>query len=204
MRAALIAALLLPACAWAQYAGPAVEACRAFAEKEHKAQSASSRVVFDRDRHLGIDRYDGRVGSQKVASLLYGNGAIVLASGPAVEMSFTCLLADEKRPVFFHWTPRSDASALTQCTRSGNSAGGCLEALLQVTEQDLTQAYAARFQEARDADSKAGNENASDAIRRSNQAWLSYRDAECARHASADARKACIVDLSRRRLLDVR
>jgi uncharacterized protein YecT (DUF1311 family) len=122
-------------------------------------------------------------------------------------MSFVCLLSDDKRAVFFHWTPRADASSLSQCTRSAaqkGKASGCLDALLQVTEQDLTQVYASVFQDARDADAKAKNENASNAVRRSNQAWLAYRDAECARRSDADARKACIVDLSRRRLLDVR
>lgn len=207
MRRLLLALLCLPAAALAQYAGPAVETCRAFAEQEHKRDAvAGNSVVFDRDRHLGIDRYTKKVGSQQVASLLYGNGAIVPRSGLAVEMSFVCLLADEKRALFFYWIPRTDAAAFSQCARSasGSNSAACLEALLQVVEQDLTQAYAARYQDARDADSRAGNEAASEIIRSSNRAWLAYRDAECSRHAAGDARKACIIDLSRRRLMDVR
>jgi uncharacterized protein YecT (DUF1311 family) len=204
----LVLASLLPLQAAAQYAGPAVETCRAYAEREQREDGRKDAVVvFDNDRHLGIDRYTKKVGAQPVASILYGNGSIVLPNVQAAEMSFVCLLADAQRAVFFYWSLRTDASALAQCTRSPamrKNATSCIESLLQVTEQDLTQAYAGRFQEARDADAKAGNENASTAIRRSNQAWLAYRDAECARRPDGDARKACIVDLSRRRLLDVR
>lgn len=208
MRTILLALVLLPFSAWAQYAGPGVETCRAFAEREQKQDgTAVAKVVFDRDQNLGIDRYTRKVGSQFVASLLYGNGAIVYPKGLAIEMSFVCLLADDKRAVFFHWVPRENASALSQCSRSAASgnAATCLDSLLQVVEQDLTAAYALRFQEARDADAKAGNENAITAFRRSNDAWIAYRDAECARRGGTpDARKGCVIDLSRRRLPDVR
>ncbi len=209
MRTLLLALVLLPFSAWAQYAGPGVETCRAFAEREQKQDgTAVAKVVFDRDQNLGIDRVTRKAGSQPVSSLLYGNGAIVYPKGLAIEISFACLLADEKRAVFFHWTPRENASALSQCSRNvptGGNAAQCLESLLQVVEQDLTAAYAQRFQEARDADAKAGNEKAIATFRRSNESWIAYRDAECTRRSGApEARKACVIDLSRRRLLDVR
>jgi uncharacterized protein YecT (DUF1311 family) len=204
-RALLLAALFLPVTAWAQYAGPAVEACRIFADQEQKDPARKAAVVIEKDRHLVLDRYTRKVGTQFVSSVLYGNASFVLTSGPAVEINFICLLADEKRAVYFGWTPRMDSSAFTQCSRANAAqAQGCVDVMAQITEQDLTQAYATRFQEARDADGKAGNENASNAIRRSNQAWLAYRDAECGRRASPEARKGCVVDLNRRRLLDVR
>jgi uncharacterized protein YecT (DUF1311 family) len=206
VRRLLLALLCMPAAAGAQYAGPAVEACRAHAQQEQaQGAIAGTRVVIDNDRHLGIERYSRKLGSQPVASLLYGNGAIAPRKGQAVEMSFVCLLADEKRALFFYWIPRLDAAALAQCTRGAKeNAAECLDSLLQVIEQDLTQAYAARFQEARDADARSGGEAASNALRESNKAWLAYRDAECARRAAADERKACVADLSRRRLIDVR
>lgn len=208
MRKLLLFALLVPLHVGAQYTGPAVETCRAYAEREHRQDGNKEiTVVFDNDRHLGIDRYSKKLGSQPVSSILYGNGSIVLPRGQAAEMSFVCLLADEKRALFFYWSPRTDASALAQCTRSPlmrKDASACINALLQVAEQDLTQAYAGRYQEARDADARAGNQNASNSLRRSNDAWRNYRDAECARHAVKDVQQACLVDLSRRRLLDVR
>jgi len=204
-RALLLAALLLPATTWAQYAGPAVEACRSYAEQEQKDPDRKAAVVIEKDRHLVLDRSARKVGSQAVSFTLYGNASFVLASGPAVEMNFICLLADEKRAVYFGWTPRMDSSAHTQCSRTNAAqASSCLDAMVQVTEQDLTQAYATRFQQARDADAKAGNERLSEGIRRSNQAWLAYREAECSRRATPEARKGCIVDLNRRRLQDVR
>ncbi len=205
MRRLLLALLCVPAAAWAQYAGPAVETCRAYAEQEQKRNAAGGvRVLFDHDRHLGIDRHTQKLGSQFVSSLLYGNGAIVPRNGQATAIGFVCLLADEKRALFFYWIPRADAASLSQCTRgAAGNAVECLDSLLQVIEQDLTQAYAARYQDARDADARSGGEAASSAFRDSNRAWLAYRDAECARRAAGDARKACVVDLSRRRLIDV-
>lgn len=207
MRLALAAALLAPLAAWSQYSGPAFEACRAFAEREQRqGGNPATTVVFANDRHLGLNRHSKKVGSQPVASILYGNGSIVVPHVAATEMQFVCLLADEKRPVFFYWAPRLDGSTLVSCTRGPETrakSAECIDALLKLVDQDLTQAYARRFQEARDADARAGNQNASNAIRKSNDAWRAYRDAECARRGVGDAYQACLVDLGRQRLRDM-
>jgi uncharacterized protein YecT (DUF1311 family) len=204
----LLCALSLAACsmpALGQYAGPGVETCRAYAERQlRKDNSKIQSIVFERDQNLNIDRYTRNVGSQFVASLLYGNGAIVYAGTLAIEMSFLCLLADDKRAVFFNWFPRRDAPALAQCRRSGGSAGECLDGLLGIADQELTELYAKHTVEARLADAKAGDRNASNAFQRSVDSWRAYRDAECARRAAGDERKACILDLTRRRALDLR
>lgn len=195
----------------AQYSGPAVDTCLAYASNDIRQSGASAaRVVFDRDRELAIERYTRKAGSQFISSLLIGNGAIVYPQGAPVEMSFVCLLADEKRAVFFSWMPRRDAPVLAQCRRSPELAN-CLDGLLQLAEQDLTALYSKHFVEAREADSKSGNESAVTAFRRSADAWRAYRDAECARRSapsasggSGDAGKACLVELTRRRFLDLR
>jgi uncharacterized protein YecT (DUF1311 family) len=207
MKRALVAIALagVPMAGLAQYAGPGVETCRSHAEREiRKESSAVTSVVFERDHHLNIERYTRKVGTQFVSSLLFGNGAIVYAKGPAVEMSFLCLLADEKRAVFFHWTPRRDAPVLAQCRRGGGDAGECLDPLLQVAEQDLTQAYAQRFQEARELDAARKSEDSITAFRKTADAWRAYRDAECARRGAGEERKACMIELTRRRALDLR
>ena len=206
----LFCAVLWVACATpavAQYTGPGVEVCRAYAERDVRKGSAKVQsVVFEKDRELNIDRYTAKVGSQFVSSLLYGNGAIVYGGGvPAVEMTFLCLLADDKRAVFFYWVPRRDAPALAQCRRGdGAKPGQCLETLQNVAEQELTELYAKHTVDARQADAKAGNENALNAFRRGADAWRAYRDAECARRAAGDERQACMVELTRRRALDLR
>ena len=163
-------------------------------------------VIFDKDRDLNIDRYTAKVGSQFVSSLLYGNGAIVYGGGvPAIEMTFLCLLADEKRAVFFHWVLRRDAPVLAQCRRGADAnPGQCLETLLTAAERDLIELYSRHTIEARQADAKAGNENASAAFRRGADAWKAYRDAECGRRPADDERKACAVELTLRRALDLR
>jgi len=198
--------LLLPLTAWAQYSGPAVDTCRAYGERELKKGSADVKaLVFDRDRHLVIEKYARKLGKQFVSSILSGNGAVTRAVGPAVELSFVCLLASEKQALFFHWVPRNAAASLAQCKR-GAAPGDCLQLLLDLAERDLVEVAAFRFQESLEADAKAGNETASNAYRNAAAAWRAYRDAECARHGAggSDEWRGCMVDLTKRRYLDLR
>ena len=200
----------------AQYNGPAVETCRAYAKRELARDGTRAKdVVFERDQYLSLDRYTRKLGNQFVSSILRGNGAVVLDGVPSAELSFICLLADEKRALFFEWLPRVNPPALTQCSRDAalrEKPRPCLETLLQVAENDLMQAYALLFQEARERDHQAGNEKAVETFRKANDEWRQYRDAECARrrdHAPKgvspqDHHLACMVELTRRRGLDVR
>ena len=83
---------------------------------------------------------------------------------------------------------------------------GC-SALLRVAEADLGVVYAQRFQEANE---RGGPVLA--AYRKSNDAWREYRDAECARRRGQspagiepdDYQLACVIELTRRRALDMR
>lgn len=203
MRLLLIALFFISSSSFAQYSGPAVDACRAYAKREAAREGASvSDIVIERDSNLLIERYTRKLGSQQVASILTGNGAVVFKDAPSAELAFICLLADDRRPLFFNWLPRQNVSALRQCTRDKDLAGKarpCLEFLLRVAETDLSQVYAQAFQEANEA-----GETALAAHRKSNKEWLEYRDAECARSPSEEARLACIIDLTRRRSLDAR
>lgn len=200
----------------AQYDGPAVEPCRAYAKKQlFRDASTAKDVAIDRDASLVIERYTRKLGSQYVASILTGNGAVVFYNAPSAELAFICLLADDKRPVFFAWLARRDASAMSQCMRDEAMRANprpCLELLLQIAESDLMVVYAHSFQEVRERDSGATSEPFADAYRKSNEAWRQYRDAECARrrdYAPAgvspdDHELACVVELTRRRLVDMR
>lgn len=210
MRLALLLLLLFAGSAAAQYSGPAVEACRAYAEKAARQSApAGAKVEFNHDRHLLIERYTRYAGSQFVSSLLSGNGAIVLGGATVVEMSFLCLLANDKTPVFFDWRPRTDAPALAQCRRAGGAAD-CLKTLRQAAEYDLSLLNADQLGSAREADTRAGNEAATAVFRKSDDAWRHYRDAECARRGAAQSQSesepwlACMVELTRRRALDLR
>jgi len=200
----LAAAMLgLAAPAFAQYAGPAVEACAAYALQDMRRNGASvSDAVIERDRHLLLERRRGKAGSQPIAAVLTGNGAAVYPGTPSAELSFVCLLADEKRPVFFAWLPRRDGSARAQCMRDAAlraSARPCLDALLSVADIDLGALYGQRREEA-----AARGEAALAAFRKSNDAWREYRDAECARRGGdEEERLGCVIELTRRRLLDL-
>ena len=200
--------------AFAQYNGPALETCRAYAKRELERDGTRAKdVVFERNQNLAIERYTRKVGNQFVSSILRGDGAVVMDGAPSSELSFVCLLADDKRAVFFEWLPRPNVSALAQCSRDkGAPARPCLETLLSVAETDLTQSYAPRYQEARDLDGGTGKEVFIERFRKANDEWKQYRDAECARRrdelpqgaAAEDHHLACLVDLTRRRALDVR
>jgi uncharacterized protein YecT (DUF1311 family) len=202
--------------AMAQYDGPAVEACRAYAKRQlFRDANTAKDVVIDRDTNLVIERYTRKAGSQFVSSILTGNGAVVFDNAPSAELGFICLLADEKRPVFFAWLPRRDASAMAQCMRDEamrENPRPCLELLLQIAESDLMQVYAHSFQEARERDSGATSERFTDAYRKSNEAWRQYREVECARRRDSappgvgpdDYQMACMIELTRRRLVDMR
>jgi len=195
----------------AQYKGPAVEACRAYALKDLKRGGASANaVVLESDSSLSLERYSGKVGNQPVSSILTGNGAVVYEGTPSAELSFICLLADEKRPVFFSWQARPNAPALAQCVRSDSLRGkerDCLELLLRTAEQDLSQVYAYRFQEANERGEKSVA-----VYRKANDEWREYREAECARRRETapagaspeDVQAACMIELTRRRALDMR
>ncbi|HYE84829.1 MAG TPA: lysozyme inhibitor LprI family protein, partial [Vicinamibacterales bacterium] len=106
----------------------------------------------------------------------------------------------------------SNPSAFKQCSRDAARIRECLQTLLQVAETDLTQSYASPFLHARERDQGTGKEIFADAFRKSNDEWKQYRDAECARRrdvtpqgvAADDWQLACVVDLTRRRLLDMR
>ena len=206
MRALLLALVAaLPLGAGAEYSGPALEACRAHGERELRKVGADVKALaFDNDRHLVFARESRKLGSQPIGASLSGHGAIVRATGPAVEMAFVCLLASDKRALWFHWLPRRDAPALGQCGRSADT-GACLQLLLDLAERDLLEKAAFRFQESLEADAQAGNEAASSAYRDSAAAWRNYRDLECARRgpAGSDAWRACRVDLTRWRYLDL-
>ena len=216
MRLFFLAMVACAGNALAQYAGPAVETCRAYARQELSRDGGRAKdIVFERDQDLAIERYTRKVGNQFVSSILRGNGAVVYDGAPSAELSFVCLLADDKRALFFDWLPRQNVSALAQCTRDAalrDKPRPCLETLLQVAEFDLLQANAVLFQQAREQDQRAGGEKAAEAFRKATDEWRQYRDTECARRRDHPAtgvqpetqHLSCLVELTRRRALDLR
>lgn len=210
MRIAFVLLSFFIGTASAQYSGPAVEACRKYAQQEIKKADGRGEVIFVVDQNLVLERYTRKLGTQFVSSILTGHGAVAYDRAPAAELEFVCLLANDRQPVFFQWMRRQNAMSFVQCTRSEELKGKprpCLELLLQVAENDLTQIYANRFQEA----NAAGGELLA-RYRASSEAWLKYREAECARQRdyapkgadATDFAMACLIDLTRRRGLDMR
>ena len=210
----LALAFLLSLLSWsalAQYQGPAVETCRNYAKRESAREGATIKdVVIERDAQLLVERYTRKAGSQFVSSILTGNGAVVLDNAPSIELSFICLLASDKQAVFFNWLPRPNADTFAQCTRDAtlrDKPRPCLEVLQRTVENDLGQIYAQKFQEANERGAAAVA-----AYRKSNDEWREYREAECTRRRDYapsgfnpdDFRLACMIELTRRRALDMR
>ena len=205
MRALVFLLILFSTGAAGQYSGPAVQSCLDYAKREQKQS-----IVFERDQNLLIERYTRKLGSQFVSSILTGHGAVVFDGSPSAELSFICLLASDKQAVFFDWLPRANVPAAMHCLRDPElkkAPRPCFELLERVAEQDLTQIYAERFQEA-----NARSEAALAAFRKSNDEWKQYLEAECARRrdfapagvSPDDYAIACRVELVRRRALDMR
>jgi hypothetical protein len=199
VRALLLLALCaLPSVAAAEYTGPALEACRALGERSLKAEGTRlGALAIDNDRHLYFERRARKLGSQATGASLTGHGAIVLEAGTPVEIAFLCLLANEKRALGFHWLPRRDASSLAQCRRVPDT-GACLQVQFDIAERDHIEISSIRFQQAQDA-------GAGDAFRAAAAAWRNYVDLECARRGAegSDEWRACKVDLTRRRYLEL-
>lgn len=207
MRVLVAGLALASGAAMAQYRGPAVDACLAQAKRQ---QEGPAQIVIERDASLQIAHAARKVGSQAVSAVLTGNGAVAFAETPSAELSFVCLLADEKRAVFFSWLPHSNPGALASCARSAELRARlrpCLENLHQMAEQELLVVYGHRFQQANERGAATVA-----AFRKSNDAWRAYRDAECARRrepppqgaAGEDLELACLVELTRRRAAEVR
>ena len=79
MRALLLLVLAtLPLATFAQYSGPALDACRAFGERELQRDGTDVKsLAFNNDRHLLLERESRKLGSQPIAASLSGHGAIV-------------------------------------------------------------------------------------------------------------------------------
>ena len=72
MKYGALAFLFLSGEVLAQYSGPAVDACLAYAKREQKQN-----IVFERDQNLQLERYSRKLGRLFVSSILWGNGAAV-------------------------------------------------------------------------------------------------------------------------------
>ena len=202
--------------AFAQYNGPAVETCLAYAKSEAEREGTSAKdIVFERDQNLIIERYTRKLGNQFVSSILRGNGAVVLDNAPSAELSFICLLADDKRAVFFDWLPRLNASAMAQCTRDDTLRAQAAPLPRDSAERRRDRSHAGLCRavpggaRARQQRRQRGGGRP---FRKANEEWRQYRDAECQRRrdntpkgvAPEDFQLACVVELTRRRALDMR
>ena len=67
--------LLFSNTVFAQYSGPAVDTCLAYAKREAVRDGTGANIVFERDQDLMIERYTRKLGNQFVSSILRGNGA---------------------------------------------------------------------------------------------------------------------------------
>ena len=197
----------------AQNPTAAAKACQAHAERElHRNGLIAGRIVIDAGATLLVEKTTQKLGSQAVTSILRGTGALVPKSHPATELTFTCLLADDTRAVFFDWVQRRDAPVLEQCRRNSTTPtelGACFEQVQKIADLDLLAVSANRFQAAIEADRASGGARG-DAFRAAAAAWRGYREAECrsivtgaAAADAADLERACVIRLTRRRALEL-
>jgi hypothetical protein len=100
------AVIAAAASARAGYDGPGVETCRSFGAAAFARDERGFRTLaLVNDDDLIIERYTDQVGSQFVSSVLTGRATVTAEAG-ARAIRFLCLLADDKRAVFFYPLPR--------------------------------------------------------------------------------------------------
>ena len=102
--------------------------------KRHATARSAKDIVFERDQNLMIERYTRKLGNQFVSSILRGNGAVVLDGAPSAELSFICLLADDKQRGVLRLAAarqRLGAGAMHARRPLRGKPRACLELLLQ-------------------------------------------------------------------------
>ena len=198
----------------AQYNGPAVEACRAYAKQEAARDGTRAKdIVFERDQNLQIERYTRKLGNQFVSSILRGNGAVCSTARRA--RSSVHLPAGRRQARGFLRLRRAPtvpgARAMQRATARCATSRGRASSCCCRCRTDLTQSYAQHFQR-RAERSQCLQRERRHQLPQGQRRVAPYRDAECARRrdhapkgvASDDHHLACMVELTGARAWDMR
>ena len=164
--------------------GPALEACQRFATRHHQQASPAQFVavrLLEEGAHAG--KYQAKVGSQFVATVLSGRGIWQEKAGGPWNVRFTCLLENPEKPVFVELAKEGPRDPVDVCWDGFEPAEWgkmtqCLQESLKRAEGALADSLSTAAQQAGQSLDKI---SAKQTLQESNAQWIKYRDSECAR-----------------------
>src|SRR5262249_39977979 len=131
-------------------------------------------------QNIVVEQLGGKMGSQYISKVLSGNGVLKLKNTEPLDIQFTCLLANDRKTVFFHANPKpvskQQPNAIKACEDKAETIGEavpCLEKTLRQEDQKLS-GLEKRIQ-------GQGNKESKQLLELSAAQWKRYRDSECLR-----------------------
>ena len=165
-------------------ATPALDACQRFAS-HHYQQVSPKDFVSVRLLEEGVnqEKYEGKVGSQLVGSVLSGPGIWQGKTGGPSNVHFVCLLESSEKPVFVAVVQDGRRDPVAVCWDGFEASEWgrmtqCLQDSLKREEAALADALNKAAQQAGQSMDKI---SAKQTLQESNAQWVKYRDSECAR-----------------------
>jgi uncharacterized protein YecT (DUF1311 family) len=165
-------------------ATPALDACQSFATSHYRQVSPESFVsVRLLEEGVNQEKYENKVGSQLVSTVLSGQGVWQDKTGGPSNVHFVCLLESPEKPVFVDIIEDGRRDPVAVCWDAFEPAewgkmSQCLKDSLKREESALADALNKAAQQAGQSMDKA---SAKKTLQESNTQWIKYRDTECAR-----------------------
>lgn len=187
--------LLLTLPGWAEETPPsALPACQAFAQdfiSEISTDPKPQVTLFNQG--VQEEKFEGKVGKQFVSTILSGGGIMQSANREPQGIQYTCLLENQDKAVFFHWTETLFANPLHTCliknsngdTQSEGDTAQCLKNLYATHEAKRQKLEGQAMDWARHMES-ATPEKTIRQVMASRTEWETYRGSECAARVTAD------------------
>jgi len=161
-----------------------LEACQRFATR-HYQQVSPDHFVAVRLLEEGTlaEKYQDKVGSQLIATVLSGRGILQEKAGGPWNVRFTCLLENSDKPVFVELAKDGPRDPADVCWDGFEPAEWgkmtqCLQDSLKRTEAALADSLNKAAQQAGESMDKI---SAKKLLQESNAQWIKYRDIECDR-----------------------
>lgn len=163
---------------------PSLDACQRHATRHYQQVSperfASLRLL---EENVNEEKYEDKVGSQFVSTVLSGRGIWQHKAGGASDVRFVCLLENSAKPVFVAVVEDRRRDPVDVCWDGFEPSGWgkmtqCLQDSLKREEAALADLLDKVNQQAGQSLDKL---SAKKTLEESNVQWRKYRDTECAR-----------------------
>ena len=161
-----------------------LDACQRYATQHYQRVSPESFASLQLlEEAANEEKYEDRVGSQFVSTVLSGRGIWQGKTGGPSNVHFTCLLENAEKPVFVDVVEEGPRDPVQVCWDGFEPSGWgemteCLQASLKREEAALADLLTKAGQQAGSSLDKTAAEQT---LQESNAQWAKYRDIECDR-----------------------